>query len=65
VVFGLNILGNQIVIPRVKRYLGEVTPTAIMVGIGKGAECEVLIKSGTALETAHKIQTSSLYFLGE
>ncbi|OAA93916.1 heavy metal translocating P-type ATPase [Clostridium coskatii] len=37
--------------------LGLATPTAIMVGTGKGAEYGVLIKSGTALETAHRIQT--------
>ena len=37
--------------------LGLATPMSLMIGIGKGAENGILIRSGEALQTAHQIQT--------
>jgi Cu+-exporting ATPase len=37
--------------------LGLATPTAIIVGTGKGAEHGILIRNGEALERAHRINT--------
>ena len=40
--------------------LGLATPTAIMVGTGKGAEAGILIKGGESLETAHRLDAMIL-----
>lgn len=54
--FALSI-GISVLVVSCPCALGLATPTAIMVGTGKGAEQGILMRSAEALETAHKINT--------
>lgn len=55
-IYGL-IVGITVLVIACPCALGLATPISLMVGVGKGAENGILIRSGSALETAQKLNT--------
>ena len=54
--FALSIMASILVVA-CPCAMGIATPTAVMVGLGKGAENGILIKNGEYLEKVHKLDT--------
>ena len=55
-IYGL-IVGITVLVIACPCALGLATPISLMVGVGKGAENGILIRSGSALQTAQKLNT--------